>query len=232
MKKLIKWLDNYWYHYKWPTVIITLLAVIIVIMVTQFAVRESYDVSVLYAGPLQASANQTRDAESELAKLIKDDVNGDKKKNCQITSFFLLTDEQIKAIEAEYDEKDEMGFVNRSQISTTRQQFTNQVSAGDASVCLLDPYWYELLKSQELLVPLSEALDRVPEYAADEYSVRFSDTGFASYFTALQIFPADTVLCLRRLPAASAFVGGSSADEQYEASVSLFRAIIEFSTQK
>lgn len=231
MKKLLKWLDNYWYHYKWPTVITAALAIIIVIMAAQFVGRDKFDLSILYAGPLDITPNQTRDVENETAKLLAEDLNGDGKKNCQLASFYLLTEEQISAVQAEYDEREELYFVNRSELASTRQKFTNQISAGDASVMLLDPYWYETLKKQDLIVPLNEILDSVPDYAQDEYSVRFADTPFAKFFTATQVFPDDTVLCLRRMPITSAFTGKSSAEKQYGCSKELFRAFVGFSVE-
>ena len=232
MKKILKWLDNYWYHYKWATIIVTASIVVLVIMISQFATREKVDVSLIYAGPQIVTANARRDAETEIAKLLDSDLNGDGKKNCAITDFYLLTEAQIAEIQRDYDEKQEVHVVNRTELAGTETQFTNQISAGDASIMMLDPYWYDRLKKQNLIVPLDEILDDVPDYAADEFSVRLCDTPFAGYFTALRFFPDDTVLCLRRLPVTSAFTGKSSAEKQYEASKELFRKMIGFSVDR
>jgi len=232
MKKLIKWLDNYWYHYKWPTVIVAALAVIIIIMTAQFVRRDKFDLSILYAGPLNITANQTRDFETETAKQLEGDLNGDGKKNCQLAAYYMLTEDQITAVQAEYDEREELYVVNRSELAATRQQFTNQISAGDASLMLLDPYWYEMLKKQDLIVPLAEYLEEIPEYAADDCSLRLCDTPFARFFTAAQVFPEDTVICLRRMPVTSAFTGKSAAEKQFEASKELIRSFIGFKVEE
>ena len=233
MKKFLKWLDNYWYHYKWPTVIFAAFAVFIVIMVTQFVTREEYDVAVLYAGPLNITPNQARDAETEISKLIDSDLNGDGKKNCQITPFYLLTDEQASALQAEYDAKEELYFVNRAELASTQQKFTNQISAGDGYLLLLDPYWYGILREQDLIVPLDEALGmgdgEISDISDDGYSILLSDTSFARFFTAMHVFPDDTLICLRRIPTASAFTGKSDSEKHLEYTKKLLRAMIDYS---
>ena len=228
MKKIIKWLDNFWYHYKWPVIIFTAFAVFLIIMTTQFVTRTEYDLSVLYAGPLNITPNQTRDAEGEISKLIDEDVNGDGKKNCQITPFYMLTDEQAKELQAEYDAKEELFFVDMSQLASSQQKFTNQISAGDAFILILDPHWYGLLREQDFIIPLEEVLPEVPGSSSDGYCIRLCDTPFAGFFTAMQVFPEDAVICLRRMPTASAFAGKKEAEKQLELSKRVFAAMLGY----
>ena len=228
MKKFLKWLDNYWYHYKWPTIIGVFTAVFVVIMAVQFFTREEFDVTVVYAGPVQPTANQIRDVESEFAKIMPGDRNGDNKKNCQLTDFYLLTEEQIEEKNAEAASDTDAYYVNRNAVQSAKEQFVNQVSAGESSICLLDPAWYDLLQKQGIIVPLGEVLGAVPDYALDDYGVRLADTPFGKFYGALQIFPEDTVLCLLRLSEASAFGNKSAAEERFEFDKSVFRAMIEF----
>lgn len=218
MKKFLKWLDNFWYHYKWPVIIFTAFAVFAIIMTAQFFSRAEFDLDLLYAGPLNPTPNQLRDAETEISKLISDDLNDDGKKNCQITPFYLLTDEQAKALQAEYDAKEELFFVDRAKLADTQQKFTTQISAGNSALLILDPAWYTLLREQDLIIPLSEtegiAGTELENLSADGYSFRLADTPFAQFFTAVQVFPEDTVICLRRISTASAFIGKKEAEEQ------------------
>ena len=231
MKKFIAWLDNYWYHYKWPTIIVGFTALFVIIMLTQFVSRDEYDVTLIYAGPFDPDANRVRDVEAEFAKILPGDRDGDNKKTCQLTHFFLLSDEQIEEYNDSVSNDGEAYFVNRNTIKNTQQQFTNQVSAGDGAICLLDPYWYDLLRRQEVLVPLAEILDDMPDYAADEYSVRLFDTPFGGYFDALSAFPDDTVICFLRLSAASLFGSRTSAEERYEFDKQVLQSILSFAPQ-
>lgn len=229
MKKIIKWLDNYWYHYKWPTVIVGFLAVVITVMLVQYLGREQYDISIIYAGPMDPNPNQTLSIESELGKLVTVDFNGDGKRNCQINDFFLLTDKQYEEKEKEYDAKGEFFYASAQELSNSRQQFTNQVFAGEAVICLLDPAWYKLLLEQQAFVPLNEVLEEVPEYALDEYSVRLCDTAFAEYFTSMKAFPEDTVLCIRTLSTTTAFKNKKNAEKKYEYNKKFFVSLFDFS---
>ena len=139
-----------------------------------------------------------------------------------------MTDEQYEQKRKEYDARGEYYYVNPQNLANNRQQFSNQVFAGESIVCLLDPAWYEVLLEQKAFVPLAEVLDEVPDYACDEYCVRLCDTPFAKYFTAMQPFPEDTVLCLRTLSTATAFKNKDEAEKVYEFNKRFFVSLFEF----
>ena len=48
--KFIAWLDNYWYHNKWVTVIVAFFVIVFAVCVLQTCTREKTDITVLYAG--------------------------------------------------------------------------------------------------------------------------------------------------------------------------------------
>ena len=48
--KFLKWLDNYWYHYKWHTIIVSFFLIIGAISITQLFGRVSYDAYLMYVG--------------------------------------------------------------------------------------------------------------------------------------------------------------------------------------
>ena len=48
--KAVKWLDNFWYHYKWQTIGIVFAAFVLLVCVLQMCGKESVDVYVMYAG--------------------------------------------------------------------------------------------------------------------------------------------------------------------------------------
>ena len=43
MSKFLKWLDNYWYHYKWHTIIVAFFLIIGIISTVQIFNRETYE---------------------------------------------------------------------------------------------------------------------------------------------------------------------------------------------
>ncbi|MBO5841684.1 MAG: hypothetical protein J6R46_01665, partial [Clostridia bacterium] len=93
------------------------------------------------------------------------------------------------------------------------EQYSSMQSAvsktGEYSLCFASPYVYEqLLKG----------------YAVEGKTVRLGDTDFYLYNEAVQVLPADTVVCLLR----QFMVGQSSKDEIYNRSVALFDAIVAY----
>ncbi|MEE1003168.1 MAG: hypothetical protein U0L17_05450 [Acutalibacteraceae bacterium] len=68
MKKVIKWLSNYWYHYKFRTIFFAFLAIIVAVTVVEFATRESYDMKVY----LYMSQFASTDVEQALEDTIEE----------------------------------------------------------------------------------------------------------------------------------------------------------------
>jgi len=48
MSKFVKWLSNYWYHYKLRTILCLFFAIVIAVSVFEFATRETYDIKVCF----------------------------------------------------------------------------------------------------------------------------------------------------------------------------------------
>lgn len=225
--KAYKWLDNYWYHYKWPTIIIAFFAVAFLIMGLQTCGMEKTDVYVIYAGPYRFEDNAVKEAASEIKTAINVGVV-DKKYTCEIVDHYILSEEQIKAEKQAAEEAGQTDYFYNSQFfSEEKQKFEQLIFAGEYSICLLDPSLYESVKESGGFRALSEVFDTVPASAIDEYGIRLADTEFAKYFTHISGLPDDTVLCLRRESTMS-FLNRSKAEEQYALNVMAFKMIVEF----
>ena len=72
MKKVWKWLDNFWYHHKWKTIIIAAFAFMFITLGTQFAGKSNPDIKILYAGPLYFTPNQSQAVSLCLYDLMDD----------------------------------------------------------------------------------------------------------------------------------------------------------------
>ena len=80
---MIKWLENYWYHYKWHTIIGLFLAAVIAFSVWEIVTDVDYDYYVM----LYTSRSETSVLEASLEKtlsMVGDDQNGDGKVNVQV----------------------------------------------------------------------------------------------------------------------------------------------------
>lgn len=225
--KIKNWFKNYWYYYKWGVIIAAAFIAIILICVFQSASKEKYDANIIYAGPHIFSVNEKSSISSAFEQIM-DDYNKDGKKVVDIVDMTAFTDEQIK--DAIGDSTDDQLLIKYAPYTVDRvkQQFSN-VIAGDGYICLLDQYWYDILKDASALVPLSEVLGYEPENMIDEFSAYLSELDIYSYFDeSVGKLPSDTIVCFRVMPTTSAFTGVKEARKMYGYSMELFKAIFAF----
>ena len=55
-----KWLDNFWYHYKWHTIAVIFVLAVAIVCTVQLVNRSDYDAVIAYAG----SKNVSKKAEN------------------------------------------------------------------------------------------------------------------------------------------------------------------------
>jgi len=95
-------------------------------------------------------------------------------------------------------------------------------------IYILDPGMYENVKRAGGLMPLSEALGETPAGAIDEYGMRLKETKFAQFYSAMDVFPEDSVLCIRRVSTMSVFKGQKKTERIHSWHVDLFRNLVNF----
>ena len=78
--KFFKWLDNFWYHYKWTLLIAVFFIVVLVVGLVQLFSKTESDATVMYAGPYQLSNDEINAIRNDLTSLLPYDFNGDEKK--------------------------------------------------------------------------------------------------------------------------------------------------------
>ncbi len=225
--KVKNWFSNYWYYYKWGVIIVGAFAVILTICLVQCATKEKYDVNIMYTGPHIFEVGE-KDALSSAFEQIMDDYNGDGKTVADIMDMTAFTDDQIRNAVGENPEEELLIKYAPYTVDRVRQNFTSAIS-GDGYVCLIDKYWYDILKSNNAIVTLNEVLGYTPENAIDEYSVYLCDLEFYKFFTdSVGKLPEDTIVCFRVMPTTSSIIGRKEAKEMYSYSIKLFRAMFEF----
>lgn len=229
MQKIIKWLDNYWYHYKWVTIVAIFLVLVIGIGIFQMCTKEDYDIDVLYTGPAILNADQKRDLAAAFASVMSDDYNDDGEKTVMINDITVLSDDQLEEKKAEAAAESDWVYYDYKNRENAINNVTTLITTGETVICLMDDYMYQKYKSQNAFLPLSDLFESVPEYALDEYSVYLSDTPFGKYFSACMALPADTLLCIRRPSVLSSGSSKKAAEAQYQLCVETFKCLFTFS---
>lgn len=228
--KFAKWLENYWYHYKWHTIIVLFFAVVIGVCGYQYFTREVPDVYIMYAGPEYISAGDVVRIKSAFKENMED-YNEDGEKGITLVTLTCVSDEKRAALEAAAAESGESFYIDMEANSQNIQQFDMEIFAGEAVVCLLDPSLYERVHSEGGFMTLTdilseEELANVELY--DESGIYLGSTKFGKYYTAMSDLPDDTILCIRKISTISVFKGKKKYEKLHDYHVDMFKNIVNF----
>ena len=220
--KKVSWLENFWYHYKIPAIIVAAAIVFSIVVGVQIATKQSYDLYVLYAG--SANVNDVSNGEAPVKKMERAfaQVSGDEGLKSAVQSFVWVNPDLLK----EY-KKDDVS-VNVSQNNKMYQTVMDAVASGKCAIMLLDRKIYDEVKSRGALEKLSDVLGYAVDGALDEYGVALADTAFGRDFDGFRDLPAGTVLCVRNLQNGFSLVGKSTGDAKWDRQLDVFRAMMDY----
>lgn len=217
--KFLKWLDNYWYYYKWHTIVVAFFAVVLAVCLIQSLTTEKKDILITYAGPTAFAGDEKLAVQSALTESLPEGY-GDKGKDGKVgfLSYIIYSKEQIKEIEDQNPDAYVDTVFNSNEYSTLNSQY----GSGNSSIYLLDEWLYKALFDSDgttkRLKPLSEVYGETPEGAIDAYGVRLGDTELYKNNPEMKVLPADTIVCLHEKVAAQ-------KNKDYEKEVEAFREI-------
>lgn len=221
--------ENYWYHYKWPTILGLFALIIVLVCTLQMCNKEHYDNHVMYAGPQSPSKVQLTAMQTTLNSLAKDQ-DKDGSTNVSLERYWIET-------------KDVDGLL-AGNVFANWESVQNEIQAGEATVCFVSPEVFKkLLSIQEkdddgnvitLLVDLTgiyrnedEAYFKMSDHRS-AYGVYLKELPFGDLpgFSAL---PDDTVVCLRRPSEMKYWLGKQEeAKEMHRRQTELMHAILSY----
>ena len=234
--KLYCWFDNFWYHYKWRTIAVLFVAVVLIVCVVQMCNKESDgDLTIVTAGPYGFMTDEAslRALNACLSTKLATDIDGDGQKKLRIVSFTIYSKEEIEEMKNRVDENGDPAGIVVDTYNNAQQkgQYSNYIKTGDASVYFLAPWMFEELAAQsQMLVEMTDIWGEDPKgavYTTDEdgnrfcYGIRLGDTELYKNNSAVRVLPADTVVCLM-----GPFVFGNSSNETiYAAATAYFKEL-------
>lgn len=224
--KFLKWLDNYWYHYKVPTIIVLFISIVLLVCTLQMcATDDKQDITVLYSGPFLMMGSEHENVRNVLNYVMPEDFNGDGRKYTELITYQVASEQQIKDMEAETDENGNPKYsINRQYYINEYSNYSNMLITGEFALCFLDPWLYESLANSDRLKTLTDIFGEMPDGAVGDFGVRLGDTAMYQYYDVLKILPEDTVICLLK----PYVFGETSKEDIYARSVSMFKAVVEF----
>lgn len=222
--RFARWFENYWYHYKWTTIIVGFFLIVALVCGLQMCTREEQDISIIYAGPQVLNAEMSSEIEGVMDFVM---FSNDEEKSSAVVSYLIYSEAQIKEIEAQTYANGESGFVDKPYNATNYDNFYSYLQTGESSICFLDPSLFESLRDAGRLASISDTVGYLPDGAIDEYGVSLRELGIYSAYGSMRKLPEDTVVCIL-LP----LVAGKSSDEEiYAYEQEMFATILEFSNE-
>ncbi|MBQ8742453.1 MAG: hypothetical protein IJZ03_03715 [Clostridia bacterium] len=239
----LRWIENYWYHYKWHTIVGAFFAILLISLITQIASKEKYDLRIMFSGDLKVDIENsdmlvrlpdaTAGISEAFEQLMTEDYNGDGKKNAMTYGERLISPERQKELLQEAKDKSVetnehwVFLYSANDYNDSIERSQTLLITGEAIICLMDSHSYELYSKQSMFARLEDVLGYKPEEASDEYSVLLKKTEFGEFFAEnFEMLPDDTRLCIRK----KATVGvGKKFDKVYDANVDVFKKVFAFS---
>ena len=99
------WFENFWYHYKWHTIITVFVIFVVTICTVQMCSKEEYDVHIIYAGSENVRGKKAENDLSMYEMLSKslneaaEDFDENGKVNSSLEALYMLTAPEIAEVE-------------------------------------------------------------------------------------------------------------------------------------
>jgi hypothetical protein len=213
MSKFLNWLDNYWYHYKWPTIIVSFFLIIGTISLTQLFTKEKYDAYVMYVGGASIPDTQYYDIKQSL-KAVSDDYDGDKEHNINFAKTLFISDPE-----------NEMA----STVNSSAVQYLSNLIVQPYYIYLMDEEVYKLYKDSGVFVPISELVTDLPEdWYYDNTAIYFDKTDYANSFAGVDNLGENTLLVLKIMPYSSSKRVTAMEREAYENHLEMLKNILSY----
>ena len=200
-----EWLENFWYHYKWHSIVAIFVVIAITVCSVQFCSRTDYDIYVMYAGGGELKKTSEDGDTPEYQKAISsltryaDDYDENGSVALSLLTLFVPSEDEIAAIRAEG------GDVNYALIYDDSQSLNDNMVYSKYYLCFLSEDLFLQHSTAEV-----QAFDKIADYAdpnaeyeyVGEYGIRLSSLPIYSR-DGIKNLPDNTVVCIRRLGAVS-----------------------------
>lgn len=196
------WLENYWYHYKWHTIIALFLVVTIGVSVTQCAAKPNYDQSAVLYCDRTVMANTALALEGELTKRATD-LNGDGQ---------VLLGVYDVSYDSDGVNPQNAGYANS-------QKLMVMVSSADYVLYIVDEYGYKRLMEE---MQLFETYDFLPDKEGTAWNWKGSSLQKAFQNSKL---PENLYFCIRRVAGTSG--ESEEALQQARHAAALLKTLVE-----
>ncbi len=228
------WFENFWYHYKWHSIVAVFVIVAIVVVSLQMCTRTEYDVYIVYAGDheIKKTVSGTNSPYAEAVKSltrVAEDFDGDGEVNVNFLNLFVVNEEEREALLAGTTNME----INETLVKEDTETLETNIAYGDHYIFFL---------SERLFREYEEEFDgaiftSLESYGNEGRTYEYLTEGKTGiYLHSLEIgdlptladLPEDTVVCMRALSPVSSVFGKKQNEENFERSEEVMRNILAF----
>ena len=237
-------IENFFYHYKWHSIIAAFLVIVIVVGSVQTCERTSYDMYVMYAGGDDIRMRAPDGQQTEYEKLLSatsrfvGDFDGDGERNLTMLNLFLPSDERIKEIEAMGPEYE----ISYSLLSENDEIFRENLYYGEYYICILSEHLLEEWTKEDKNNPFMPIFDYLPDGASvitgnlsdatngeyvlkNSYGAYLKSTPLADN-PGYELLGDDTVICMRMMTEANNHMSKKKNRQHFENSEAVLRLML------
>ncbi len=228
--KMLAWLDNFWYHYKWHSLIALFLVFTISVCTLQMCNKEEYDVYIVYAGQKEIKRTSNGGfSEYQLITSSLEQISGDFDESgdtlVSLLDLFMLSNKEIKEVEANDDYE-----VNYTLLRENQEKFYDTMLYSSYYVCLLSDTLYEEyreISGVKVFAPLSPYVGEGDYKYLDEGAVYLHGSGLSfAELPGIKELPDNTVICIRTLSAVASHFSKEENEELFKRSEEVLREML------
>ena len=236
------WFENFWYHYKWHTIVTIFLILTVTICTVQMCSKEEYDVHIIYAGSENIRGQKTENDISMYETVIKslneavEDFDENGSASASLEALYMLTAGEIAEIEKELAELKANGEgsyeLNYVQLNENEATFRDRITFSDYYVFIISEPVYKAYQTVEYDIPMFASLSELVEEGTevkflDEYAIYLSSTEFGK-LPGLCDLPENTLITLRSVSALSSHFSKNETEAQYNNAKQVVKNMINY----
>ncbi len=226
-------LDNFWFHYKWHTLIIGFFVIFFIITGVQTATKDTWDVHVLYTGPAyldrdvcEAMISSMSEAsyavaEEQGASPNPADYSGDGRLTVDLNKYVYVPQKTAE------DYKEQDIYFNGEHNVQALGDFHNAIVIGEYVILLIEESLYRETAASGVFAAWEETLGYTPEGALDAYGILLEDIDLGS-MNGFNQLPKGTVLCCRGKSYINRFNKKVQNEKMYASEVALFGQLVTY----
>ena len=221
------WLENFWYHYKWHSIIALFLVFTVTVCSVQMCRKEEHDLYVLYGGGKYIS-RQVVDGnfcEYDVITSAFRQVSRDYDENGTVSVSFL-----DKYMLSESEIKEAGDDVNYTLLRQNNEAFRDLMLASPYYICFLsDELYLEYAKTEGVFCPIEKYTGGLELDYLDSSAVYLHSENLPfNELPGICDLPQNTVICLKAKTAISSYFGNSENEEHFIRSEEALKAIFAY----